>query len=243
VSVIDFPCPSCGQTYQLDDAYVARYGGQETVCTACLEPMVVPRTFAAQGGPPPLRSEGHSAGKQVLSYATPYAGPQPAVAGMPVWRDKGAFVTVDKTSLPDVCVKCGAHGRGRRYRRTYYWHEPLVYLTILAGLLLYIILAMVVRKKATVEFSLCETHAAKRRNGILGGWAVVGLGILMFVGAGAGVIDEPAALVVLGIVCVFGGLIAASMAARTLYPQKIQKPYVWLRGSGKPFREMFPFMR
>ena len=52
------------------------------------------------------------------------------------------------------------------------WHHPALYLIVLAGVLIYVIVALIVRKTARVNIPLCPAHRAKRRNIILTGLGV-----------------------------------------------------------------------
>ncbi len=65
--------------------------------------------------------------------------------------------------LPPFCVRCGAPARGERWKRNYSWHEPAIYLLILAGVLVYVIVAMVVRKQIALDVPICEAHWQRRR--------------------------------------------------------------------------------
>jgi hypothetical protein len=64
--------------------------------------------------------------------------------------------------LPDVCARCGAETK-HRVTRTFHWYPPWIGITILAGLLIYFVLAMVLRKSYTVAVPLCD-----RSQGALG---------------------------------------------------------------------------
>lgn len=66
-------------------------------------------------------------------------------------------------SLPALCVKCGATAT-RPWRKKFYWHNPLLYLMIFfPGLLIYVIVALIVRKKMELNVPICDAHHADRR--------------------------------------------------------------------------------
>jgi predicted Zn finger-like uncharacterized protein len=60
--MMDFSCPHCTFTYQLDDDYLREYGGQTTACTQCGKDFVLP-TVVAQSA--------RVAEAPLLSYAAP----------------------------------------------------------------------------------------------------------------------------------------------------------------------------
>ncbi len=64
---------------------------------------------------------------------------------------------IEEYDPPEVCMKCGAPS-SVVIRRTFSWYPPWVIITILAGLLIYAILAMVLTKRMTVRVPLCEEH-------------------------------------------------------------------------------------
>src|SRR5438105_154087 len=111
----------------------------------------------------------------VVPYATPVqyqpAGPQAA------WREGVTLIVTTQASLPPRCVKCNADVvDGWRWRKSLYWHHPaLALMIIFPGLLIYAIVALIVRKKAVVEASLCPVHRANRNTKVATAW-IAGLG-------------------------------------------------------------------
>lgn len=59
--------------------------------------------------------------------------------------------------LPDVCMKCGAQADDR-VSRTFNWVPQWIGLTLLIAWPVYLILAIVLKKSATVAVPLCEQH-------------------------------------------------------------------------------------
>ncbi len=111
--------------------------------------------------------------------------PQPKLATAGVWRDKSILVMSRDAQLPNRCVKCNEPATGSRLKRKLSWHHPAYFLLILVVFLVYIIVAMIARKVATVEVGLCERHRAARSRNILITWSLVLLAIGGFVLAGA----------------------------------------------------------
>jgi hypothetical protein len=87
---------------------------------------------------------------------------------------------IEEYDPPEVCMKCGARS-SVVVRRTFSWCPPWVIITIIAGLLIYAILAMVMTKRMSVKVPLCKEHKGHwtmRTLCILLGF----LGLLVFVG-------------------------------------------------------------
>ena len=138
--------------------------------------------------------------------------------------------------LPPHCPKCNAPVDRPPRKWTYYWHHPAIYLTILAGLLIYVIVALVVRQKGAVYFSLCPRHRTRRVLGLLIGW-IGGLGGVVVAIAGAA--NQSAAIGILGIVIFIVGIVAA-LSARVLYPNRIDEHFVWLKGASPQYLDLLP---
>jgi len=185
--------------------------------------------------PPPLPP-------QVIAYATP----------MP-YRDEGAWregvnlVIRKSSSLPCRCVKCNMDVTdGWRWRKTLYWHHPALALMILfPGLLIYAIVALIVRQKAEVEASLCEAHRATRNKWLAATWAVALLSVACIFGGimyAAGVKRGEGvglAIILIGIVLIIAAVVVGGFA-RVLTPTKITSDFAYLKGAGAEFLATFP---
>jgi len=244
-----FPCPHCGASFQLTPEYLAQYAGQTTRCSQCGQAFVLPAAHgaapAAAWGQPPagqpfmgqpaMGQPGPGQAASVIPYATPaFSQPDP----MPTAWSQGDVLVVRKGArLPHACVKCGLPGDGKPVRKTYYWHEPWVWVTILAGLLVYVIIALIIRQSGQIEFALCSQHRAKRRNGVIIGLLGLFGGIGLFVAAG---MQNEAYLVPLGIFVMLAGAIVGLIMARVLTPKRIDTHFLWLRGAGPGFLQTLP---
>src|SRR4051794_37594891 len=99
----------------------------------------------------------------------PYAPPEAEVVHAPsgrdeggVWRDGLLLVMSKDGELPDRCLKCNLPAHGWRLKRNLSWHPQGWYLLILLHVLVYVIAALIVRKKATIMVPLCECHRRRR---------------------------------------------------------------------------------
>ncbi len=81
---------------------------------------------------------------------------------------------------PEVCMKCGAPSRVI-VNKTFAWSPPWVIITILVGIPVYIILALVLTKRMAVRVPLCDKHKGHWTTRML--ITLLGLlGILILVG-------------------------------------------------------------
>jgi hypothetical protein len=156
--------------------------------------------------------------------------------GEGVWREGKNLVISRDALLPDRCVKCNAVTTGR-LKRKLAWHHWAIYLLILLSLLIYAIVAMIIRKRATVDLGLCDVHKAKRRTYI---WIT----LLMILGGVAGfvlaiaVYDGTPALI--GLLLLITGFVFGAIMIRVTYPSKIDDRFVWLRGVNKEYLDQLP---
>src|SRR5262245_2698918 len=63
----------------------------------------------------------------------------------------------DVTDLPDLCMKCGAPSSVRK-KRTFSWYPPWVGVLLLAGLVPFVIVAVILTKRCRVVVPLCAQH-------------------------------------------------------------------------------------
>jgi hypothetical protein len=164
-------------------------------------------------------------------------GVAPLASG--IWRMDKKLVTVSETPFPDRCVKCNAPANGYRLKRNLSWHHPAYFLLLLllCSWLIYLIVALIVRKKALLYIGLCDEHRAIRKRALIIGWS--GLGAVVVGPILSGATDNPWPAIIgvfLGIGCFFYGAIKG----RTLTATKIDKKNVWLKGAGPEFLAGFP---
>ena len=176
--------------------------------------------------------------QRIMEGTAPAAG-----ARGTIWRYRRQLVVRSETALPDLCVRCNAPANGYRLKRQLYWHAPAYYLLIILGLfvclgiLAYLIVALIVRKRATLYVGLCETHRAQRKWFIIGSWLATLIGLSMvFIGIG-----ESIALVgFAGLFLFLGGLLVAGLKVPVISAAKIDKDFAWIKGAGEEFLANFP---
>ncbi len=154
-----------------------------------------------------------------------------------IHRD-GMFLVVPahEASLPGRCVVCNAPAAERLMRRLY-WRPGAYYLLILLSALLYVIVAVIVRKRAQVEVGLCQQHASRRRPGLWLGWLgtlACFFGLLVLISANM----KSAPLYVLFVLGIVACPIIGIVLARVVTAARIDERYAWLR-VGRPFLDSF----
>src|SRR5262249_36730086 len=149
-----------------------------------------------------------------------------------------------------VCVK-GNHGANQMVKRTLQWHHPAIALALLLGLLPYIILAVVMTKRATIHVGMCQGCMSRRNKAIAIAWILGLVSVAMFIGglvlASDNSRDTMAAIggfSVLGAVLLFiGTLIYAIVGTVLVKPSRISDRFVWLKGVHPDVLARFPEWR
>jgi len=93
------------------------------------------------------------------------------------YRDGKILVVPLGASLPRMCVQCGEPSSGEPLTKTFRWHSPWLYLLIFPGLLLYVIAALAVQERASIDVPFCTSHRSWRTRMNLAG-AVLLIGFL-----------------------------------------------------------------
>ena len=154
------------------------------------------------------------------------------------WRDGNFMVASKGATLPDRCVKCNAPAQGLKLTRKLYWHPPAYYLLACAGLLIYAIVALIVRRNTVLDIGICPEHKTKRKRGIAIAWSLVAVSfILFFVGISA---DKGALLAFAGILFL-GAIVYGIVESQFVTPRKIEPDgLVWLKGINQAYLQQLP---
>jgi hypothetical protein len=161
----------------------------------------------------------------------------PAAGSGGIWRDGSVLVLAADATLPHRCVKCNEPAQTPTKERKVYWHSSWVYLLIILNVLIYAVVALILRKKAVIAPGLCAHHKARRRVWLALVWAMVMAGLaLVCMGIGQG--SPPAGFS--GLLLMLTSVLLAMFVARILRPQRIDVRYVRLKGCGGQFLESVP---
>ncbi len=142
--------------------------------------------------------------------------------------------------LPPMCVKCGQPAMEKPIVKTFSWHHPGFYLLILVGVLIYVIVALIVRKTIRVAVPLCAQHKQRRSVWVTLAW------VLPLIGIADGFVLprlfdlDPGWIGLIVVVCVLTGLIIWAVASNPIRPQSIDNFSAEFSGFCDPFLEQFP---
>lgn len=175
----------------------------------------------------------------------PYAPSRASLAGAAVapddgsgtWRHGPILILSPDATLPHRCVRCNDPAAEPTKTRKVYWHNPWVYVLILVNLLIYFVVALIIRKKAVIAPGLCSTHKRRRAVGIGIAWVIL-LGSLALMGAG--VANGSANESVGGILLILVAVLVSMRVTPILRARRIDSEYVRLKGCGAAFLDSLP---
>jgi hypothetical protein len=169
------------------------------------------------------------AAPRVEGYYPPQMDANAPFAGL--WRQGNLLVMHRNAPLPNICLKSNEAATGR-LKRNLSWHHPAIYLIILLHLFIYLVVALIVRKTATIYIPLTEEWLARRRRRMLFAWAAVLASFLLFGFAVSRVDHEqwaPLAMI-LAILLALAAAIYGLVACRLVWPKRMTDQYIWLKG-------------
>ena len=161
--------------------------------------------------------------------------PPPSMAG--VWRDNKTLVMTKDALLPDQCVKCNAPANGYKLKRKLTWHHPALYVVLFVALLIYVILASALSKRATVFLGLCDQHVQRRRTLLIVGWGIFALGFVIPYVAFSNNFPLVGAF---GLMLILVGVFWLVFANRVVNVKKIDDRLVYLTGIDSNYLAQFP---
>lgn len=136
----------------------------------------------------------------------------------------------------DRCYKCNAPTEIVK-RKNLVWHHPALYFTLLGGIFIYVILVLILRKRAAVEFGICPA-CNNRRTLWLCIWTSAILGSIPLFVYSVNVMEGLWAI--LGAVILIAGAVGATVCAPIGIPKYIDDYRIVLGGSGESYRNTFP---
>ena len=162
--------------------------------------------------------------------------PPPSHGFNTVWRSKALLVMTKEAALPDRCIKCNAP-TAERLKRKLRWHHPALYLLIIVSILVYAVVAIVVRKTATVNIGFCEEHRESRKLSKIITVLLTLVGTLSFISAVQ--FDSPL-LLIGSIGLLLAAAIYGTVTLRVVAPTKIDEHFVWIKGVDASYLQEFP---
>ena len=169
---------------------------------------------------------------------SPPTSPQTAALTTTVFRRGKLLITpAPGTELPPRCVKCNVEVNRKLRKKVLYWHHPALLLLILAGVLVYAIVALVVRKPLTVRYAMCKRHSNIRWRHILIVWLfVIGAGVFIWQGFET---EEPMWFVV-GVASFLVSMFYLVLFVPVFKPKRIESTFAEVSGCGRPFLDSLP---
>ena len=165
-----------------------------------------------------------------------YAGIYPSSGG--IWRQGKLLVLRKDRRLPtERCIICGALAEGRPLKRHLSWHHPAIYLVLMAGPLIYVIVALIVRKTAVVYVGLCPKHRKRRRSVIAICWFMILMAVAI---VWYSAISDELGFFFPAMLSFFGGLVVYLMWAQVVTVYRIDEYNVWIRGAGTAYLDALP---
>lgn len=157
-----------------------------------------------------------------------------------VWRDGKNVVMRKDAQLPPRCIKTNEPAE-TWLSRNLIWHPPWVYVLIVLGLLLYVVAALIIQKRATIKVGLTVEEAKKRSRTILIAWLSVLFGLGTIIGGFAVLSgDQPVVTLIVGLLLFLGGIIYGMLGSRMIVPEKITDEYVWFKGACPEYLDELP---
>ncbi|HEV2021904.1 MAG TPA: zinc-ribbon domain-containing protein [Terriglobales bacterium] len=204
-------------------------------CIACGAQNSDQDKFCNRCGKPLVTAAG--AGAQIAAVAS--AAP---VAPSTAYRQGNRLVVPKGAPLPPYCVKCGQPVTGEPLKKIFFWHNPWLFLIALLSPIIYIIVAMIVRKRADVAIPMCDEHRQRRKNLIIAAW-VLGLGCIpggILVGSLIHDSDAGAGLgFLVGLLMLIGSIVTSTLA-RPMRPREIAEFSATFSGVGEQFLTHLP---
>ncbi len=157
-----------------------------------------------------------------------------------IWRSGKKLIMNRDAILPPRCIKCNEPAEHNSVTRKLYWVPGAYYLLILLNLLIFLVVAMVVRKKAEVTYCICDRHRAKYRNlnWAAGGLFLASLGLFFWGASEIG--NSGGMLILVGVISLLASLLIAAFSGRVIYASRIDNDKLTLGGAGPEFLDQFP---
>jgi hypothetical protein len=177
------------------------------------------------------------------SYQRPYQPLNNYSIHEPTLRRFGDEISLHSSAnLPCYCVKCGKHLAspldGEYIAQKFRWHNPLVYIALISPII-YIILALCLSKRMTVNVPLCTDHLKSREDTkhlLLGGGLVSFILIIL-----CGIFDAGGLSFLVFLIAIFAIPIIHEYSYKPLRASNIEGNHCQLTGASKEFLSKIPY--
>lgn len=154
-----------------------------------------------------------------------------------VWRRGQLLVMAHNATLPRRCVKCNAPVQELNRRRTLAWHHPALILLLIIGILIYVIVALILTKKAKIQFGLCTRHVRKRRIAMTIAWLMMFVTVGLF---GAALQQASAGVGIATAVMFLVMLLFIAAGIPRISAHRITNEFIWIKGVNRRFLACLP---
>lgn len=175
-----------------------------------------------------------------MQEANPYAPPTVPFVPQPVaamYRREGNLLVIrDGAVLPNRCILTNQPINERDWtkKRSLTWTPAWVWIFILFGLIIALILALCLQKKAQLTYNICR--AKRNRQLRFGAFSLLatfgGIGLMI---SALSFEQWGNALVISGIVLLIGGLVMAAISSVALTVKRYKDGEFWIKGCSPEF--------
>lgn len=158
------------------------------------------------------------------------------------WHEGKLLVALPNAELPARCPKCNVPVDDHRKRYNLSWYPPIAYAGLLLGVLPFLLIVLVARKRLAVYASVCREHRRRRIRDILVGWCGFALGFLLMLAAIPTNANSMVGTVVLlfAVVLVIGSLIFMAIRSRVIWAKRIDRKQAWVYGFCPEYLQEIP---
>ena len=143
--------------------------------------------------------------------------------------------------LPSNCVKCGKPTQDTM-NKTFWWHNPVLYLIVLISPIIYVIVALIVRKSCKLNVPICEEHRGSYKSKRWTGGLLMLASIPLWIAIGAlghGSDDAVGIGALVFGVTLLVGLIVFGVAT-IIKPTNMDEQTATFKGAGEGFLQLLP---
>jgi len=156
-------------------------------------------------------------------------------ASTSVFRRGKLLVVPRDTTLPSWCVLCDKRAADATKKTEFSWHNPWIYVLLLSPLI-YVVVALIVRKTMKFQVPLCSEHRRRRSRLSWAGGLCFLAAVPVAVALGYALGEEWMAVPILtGLGMALGGLIVVARGSATIAATHIDQHRGLFRGASEAF--------
>jgi hypothetical protein len=157
------------------------------------------------------------------------------------WASGNLLIASHTAVLPPYCIKCGRPAEPNFISRKFSWHPPWVYIFVLLALLLYVILAVAISKRMTLQLPLCSRHLEKYKSLRLAAVVLLLGGIPEMIIAGTYLPESSMGYGIgAGVLALIAGLVCLIMFGAVLRPTHIDQHFGFFANASPALLQRLP---